>query len=322
EDFESWGVGSNFSEYYVGKDKILEIKTKLTDKKVPFEIMIDDLQRAIDVENPPLTDEEIDELVGRKGHRLTWQAYHRLDDIHGYLDYLAQTYPNLVTLGNLGSSVEGRPLKYVKISSGESNAKAFWIDGGIHAREWISPSVVSYIASEFVENRDEHLADIKGIDFYILPVMNPDGYEYTHQRDRLWRGYKWGGKGSSKQQCKEIYGGSGPFSEPETASVSRFISSIQNTKYILYPYGYDVNQPAPNEKELQQVGLKAAQAIRATTGADDWAKGAANIQYTYTIELRDRGQYGFILPAQYILPTAKESLAAIKAIASEISSAP
>ena len=33
--------------------------------------------------------------------------------------------------------------------------------------------------------------------------------------------------------------------------------------------------------------------------SDDWAKGVAGINYTYTIELRDQGPvYGFLLPAE------------------------
>jgi carboxypeptidase A4 len=55
-------------------------------------------------------------------------------------------------------------------------------------------------------------------------------------------------------------------------------------------------------------------------GADDWAKGGPRIKYTYTIELRDRGRYGFLLPAGYIQPTAKEAFAAIKTISEEINS--
>lgn len=64
------------------------------------------------------------------GHNMNWISYHRLNDIYGYLDYLAQTYPQLVTVNTVGTSVEGRPLKYAKISSGQPNAKSFWIDGG------------------------------------------------------------------------------------------------------------------------------------------------------------------------------------------------
>jgi hypothetical protein len=55
-----------------------------------------------------------------------------------------------------------------------------------------------------------------------------------------------------------------------------------------------------------------------TGASDDWAKGAAGIKYAYTIELRDRGYFGFILPVQYILPTAREALAAVKTLAREI----
>lgn len=28
---------------------------------------------------------------------------------------------------------------------------------------------------------------LKHADFYIMPVMNPDGYEHSHTHDRLWR---------------------------------------------------------------------------------------------------------------------------------------
>lgn len=59
--------------------------------------------------------------------------------------------------------------------------------------------------------------------------------------------------------------------------------------------------------------------ILLSTGAsDDWARGAARIKYSYTIELRDRGSFGFILPVKYILPTAREALAAAFTLAGEI----
>jgi len=79
-------------------------------------------------------------------------------------------------------------------------------------------------------------------DYYIMPVVNADGYEYTFTVDRLWRknrrkagyagcsgvdlnrnfGYKWGGKGTSKDICKDTYAGSKPFSEPESDAIRNF----------------------------------------------------------------------------------------------------
>jgi hypothetical protein len=44
--------------------------------------------------------------------------------------------------------------------------------------------------------------------------------------------------------------------------------------------------------------------------SDDWAKEIAGIKYAYTYELRDEGKYGFLLPPEYILPTAQETMAA------------
>lgn len=62
---------------------------------------------------------------------MDWNSYHRVEDIYGYLNYLADTYPRLVQLTSIGSSSEGRPLYVVRISSSSSGSKpAIWIDGG------------------------------------------------------------------------------------------------------------------------------------------------------------------------------------------------
>lgn len=68
----------------------------------------------------------------------------------------------------------------VKISTGGNGSKpAIIIDGGLHAREWISPAFVLYIINQLVEN-PSNSPMIENVDWYILPVLNPDGYEYTH----------------------------------------------------------------------------------------------------------------------------------------------
>ena len=49
-------------------------------------------------------------------------------------------------------------------------------------------------------------------------------------------------------------------------------------------------------------------------GSDDWAKGAAGIKYSYTIELPDSGRYGFILPANKAKGVGQEAVALVKAM--------
>jgi len=47
----------------------------------------------------------------------------------------------------------------------------------------------------------------------------------------------------------------------------------------------------------------------AAGGSDDWAFGAAGFSVSYTVELRDTGTFGFVLPANQIVPTGAENLA-------------
>lgn len=53
----------------------------------------------------------------------------------------------------------------LRISDGKAGNKAVFIDGGIHAREWISPAVVTYFINQFAENFDVESDDIKNIDW-------------------------------------------------------------------------------------------------------------------------------------------------------------
>lgn len=52
-----------------------------------------------------------------------------------------------------------------RISNGHPANEAIWIDGGIHAREWISPAVTTYIINHLVENWEELPSYLKNIDW-------------------------------------------------------------------------------------------------------------------------------------------------------------
>ena len=48
----------------------------------------------------------------------------------------------------------------------------------IHAREWISGAVTTYIINDLLNGNLQ--SELDSFDFYIIPITNPDGYEYTH----------------------------------------------------------------------------------------------------------------------------------------------
>ena len=52
----------------------------------------------------------------------------------------------------------------------------------------------------------------------------------------------------------------------------------------------------------------------AAGGSEDWTYGKLGIKYSFGTELRDTGRYGFLLPANQILPTAREYFEGIKAL--------
>lgn len=60
----------------------------------------------------------------------------------------------------------------------------------------------------------------------------------------------------------------------------------------------------------------------AAGGSDDWAKGAYNVKYSYTVELRDSGRYGFILPANQIKEAGAEALIFADLVAKAVSDIP
>ncbi|EFN79278.1 zinc carboxypeptidase-like [Harpegnathos saltator] len=61
------------------------------------------------------------------------------------------------------------------------NKNGMFVKGGIHAREWISPTVVMYILHQLLTSKDLDVRNIaENYDWYIFPSFNPDGYVYTH----------------------------------------------------------------------------------------------------------------------------------------------
>lgn len=58
------------------------------------------------------------------------------------------------------------------------------IDGGLHAREWAAISTALYCISQLVENFECNRKLLLCYDFVIVPVVNVDGYEYSHTNVR------------------------------------------------------------------------------------------------------------------------------------------
>ncbi|RWS15234.1 carboxypeptidase B-like protein [Dinothrombium tinctorium] len=140
------------------------------------------------------------------GEKSFFDDFQRLDEILKFIDELEADNKGLVSTKSIGKSFEARDLKIMKISNkNDTEIKPIvYIDAGTHAREWITISTAMYIANRLVQdyNYDTSVKKlVNAFDWYILPVANPDGYEYTHTKDRMWRKTRsatksiWGCKG-------------------------------------------------------------------------------------------------------------------------------
>lgn len=52
----------------------------------------------------------------------------------------------------------------------------------------------------------------------------------------------------------------------------------------------------------------------ASGGSEDWTYGNLNVIYSFSVELRDEGRYGFLLPKDQIIPTGEETFEGLKAL--------
>ncbi|KAL5022587.1 hypothetical protein ScPMuIL_001742 [Solemya velum] len=338
-----------------------------------YKIWINDLQELIENERKPSKN-----IEKRATRYIRHDAYHTYPTILSYMNTVAETATNAdVELGELGKSFERRSMVYLKITKrgGSAGKKAIFIDGGIHAREWIAPAVVLYIIDQLAFNpyNDPDVSlMLDYFDWYLLPVVNPDGYQYSITTSRLWRknrstysgrclcygscvgvdlnrnfAFNWDPNlGGSTVPCAETYSGESAFSEPESRNLGRFLCEhgSEIISYIsfhaygqlwMYPWGYTYQLPH-DYTDLEEVATNATRALRnvyssnyivgsstnvlypAAGGTDDYAKGQCGIKYAYTVELRDRGHFAFILPQEQIVPTADETWTALKTLADSI----
>ncbi|KAL6434376.1 hypothetical protein ACFW04_006055 [Cataglyphis niger] len=239
----------------VAPHKLPQFYEIMTEIGVSYQINIENVQKFVDRTMP-----------ANRSISFDFNNYHTLDEIYKNLNDLSMQYPNNVQIVIGGRTYEGRQIKGVKVSFMANNPGIF-IEGGIHAKEWISPATVMYILHQILTSKD---ADIRTLaeshDWYIFPVFNPDGYVYTHTTNRMWRknrkpfdtfcigvdlnrnwDYRW--NRNSTKPCSNSYAGNAPFSEIETRSISRYIKTISDKFYayiafhshaqlLLFPYGH------------------------------------------------------------------------------------
>ncbi|XP_048455159.1 carboxypeptidase O [Rhincodon typus] len=268
------------------------VRGELKKRAIQYNVLTENIQDLLD------SQVQSEDKQAFNAHSYT--KYHPMEEIYQWMEQMKESYKELVTQHLLGITYQKRPMYYLKISrKSDKPKKIIWMDCGIHAREWIAPAFCQWFVREVLET---YTADpqtdrfLQHIDFYVLPVLNIDGYIYSWTTDRLWRksmspcdnstcfgtdlnrnfDSQWCSIGASRNCCSNTHCGSAPESEPETIAVATFLRDhLQDIlcyltihsygQLILTPYGY-TNTTANNHEEMMRVGEKAADALERKHG--------------------------------------------------------
>ncbi|KAJ3214131.1 Carboxypeptidase A4 [Dinochytrium kinnereticum] len=172
--------------------------------------------------------------------------------------------------------------------------------------------------------------------------------------NRNWD-FAWSQDGASENPCTNRYQGPHPFSAPEPKALADYLLKVQKSSsnnlisYIdfhsysqlwMYPNSFscDMKLAIPERDVVHRAAKEGAEALRRVFGTEfaygdgcntiyvasgtsvDWAYYIAKAPYSYVVELRDIGQWGFTLPASEIVPSGLEIQAGILAMYNRIAS--
>ena len=298
-----------------------DVLPQLDAANVTWRVLVPDIDASARV--------EADRLHSATARSADWFGdYRDFDAITVRLRELAALAPDRVALHAIGGSVEGRPLWALRIGRGQTH---MLVNGTQHAREWLATMATTCVADRLVRDydRDPAIRDfVDHTELWVVPVVNPDGYQYTWSTDRYWRKNRrgrygvdlnrnfsvaWGGAGSSRNERAETYRGEYAFSEPETGAlrdlvkregIALHIDFHTYSQLVLFPWNY-TSTPADDRDRLAAVGDRITSAMFATherqyklmQGVElfpasgtmaDWMYGEAKAR-SFTIELPPSG---------------------------------
>ena len=249
----------------------------------------------------------------------TETVYHSFDEpdlgIKDQLHAIAKTYPHITWLKTIGYSHQGRPMLAMRLSKhhwkcgkhghGHYCGHAYGRPRVLfvathHAREWVATQMAMRLIKYLTDNYhyDQRVTRLlNNTEIWVIPVANPDGYEYTFTNERLWRknlrdndgdgeitladgvdlnrnfDSRWGldDEGSSGIPSDATYRGPDPNSEPETQALINFMHKMKFRfaisyhtygNLVLYPWGWQFKTPSFDDPIfLAQAGTDANPAI-------------------------------------------------------------
>lgn len=164
----------------------------------------------------------------------TYNKYYNYTELTDLLKSLVQKYANIANLTSIGKSVENRELWVMRITKDPTvdvpGKPKFKYVGNMHGDETVSRQVLIYLVEYLLEKygEDQGVKElVDSTDIYIMPSMNPDGFEKSVEGDCTGNN---GGRENAKNydlnrsfpdQFEEIHANAEDI--PEVAAVMKWI---------------------------------------------------------------------------------------------------
>ncbi|XGW01755.1 hypothetical protein V3C99_014116 [Haemonchus contortus] len=298
------------ADMLLNDEDLLYVQRYLNQEGIQNEIVVRNIERELRRErralNEPVSGEVTLDTILKK--------YLSFDDQMAMLFQLSQRFPQTADVWHVATSSENRNIFAIKIGYPSTLKKPIlWIDAGIHAREWISHSVALYVIWQLLHD-SSYKRLLREIDVIVVPNTNPDGYEFSRERNRMWRKtrsnstvsrfsqlcsgvdanrnypFHFGEEGVSHWPCQETYCGRVALSEPEVMGLAAAILERKHQirgyialhsfgQDILYPWGHKINEYPPDVEDLKSMANGIASAIYSVYGTQYRVSNSADGLY-------------------------------------------
>lgn len=172
---QTWNIDvSQYMDVAISPDQIEKFESLSLDTTV----MHEDLGADIKAEWDPSASSG---LQRRALPSLSWfNNYHSYNEHVQFVKDVQSAFTSNSEVITSGTSVEGRVITGIHLwgKGGKGSKPAILFHGTVHAREWITTMTVEYLTYQLVTGygKDANAtAMLDAYDFYILPVVNPDG---------------------------------------------------------------------------------------------------------------------------------------------------
>ncbi|XP_035915861.1 carboxypeptidase B-like [Anopheles stephensi] len=214
------------------------------------------------------------------------------DETNDFMHKLAELFPSKVKVEQLGVTSENRAINMLVINY--LLQRTVILVANLQSEEWAAMTSTIYITEQLLYNVEQY-PDLSQFRWMIIPISNPDGYEYTREYDRYWNknrspqlggsfgvdlnanfGYMWGENEQPIDPSDRLYNGPIAFSEAETVAISGLMQEMAERvvlfvdmhtfgNHIFHPWASTLDE-APNALTVEAVAVAGAEAIRVKFG--------------------------------------------------------